>query len=184
MNFVHSDRPRYVPNTSKAVEVILWLADRHQGIDVYHLVKAAFFADKWHVSEYGRPLAGDVYEAAPYGPLPKVVYGLLRHEPLEVLAAGGNGRLPFRVSGDMTVSADRHANLRRLSESDQEALEYGLSIVRDKSFDDLYQLTHDDLAYINADGGIIDYRDLIPENDPQRAEKAQDLCDVARFAVF
>lgn len=177
-------RPRYVPNTSKALEVILWLANRQSNIDVYHLVKAAFFADKMHVTTYGRPIVGDDYEAQTYGPLPRVIYGLLRHEPLEIMAAGLNGPLPFEVTDTFTVRAIREANLRRLSESDREALGYGLEVVRGKSFHELYEMTHDDPAYIKAEGGMMDYRDFIPENDPERDSKTEDLCEVARYAVF
>jgi hypothetical protein len=179
------DRPRYVPNTSKALEVILWLANREPGIDIYHLVKAAFYADKEHVSAYGRPISGDEYEAKAYGPLPRVIYGLLRHEPLEILALGRNhGPLPFEIGNDFVVKAGREPNLRRLSESDQEALQRGLDIVRDKSFDELVDLTHDDPAYLNAAGGTMDYRDFLSADDPDRDAKAEDLSEVARYAVF
>ena len=177
--------PRYVPNTSKALEVILWLASREPGIDIYHLVKAAFFADKKHVSEYGRPIVGDTYDAREYGPLPRVIYGLLRFEPLEILAAGTNGVLPFNVdSRDFKVTPERDPNLRKLSESDQEALQYGLDSVRGTTFDELVDITHSDPAFLNARGGTLDYRDFIPEDDPERDSKAEDLSDVAHCSVF
>lgn len=177
-------RPRYVPRPAKAVEVILWLSDRCPGIDVYHVVKAVFFADKWHIAEYGRPIVGDDYDAAPFGPLPRVVYGLLRFEPIEILAAGVNGRLPFTVNEAFQVSPDRQPNLRRLSESDQKALAHGLAMVRDKTFEEIYAVTHEDPAYVNAAGGKMDYRDFIPEDDPEREAKAEDLTEVARYAVL
>lgn len=176
--------PRYIPNTGKALEVILWLANREPGIDIYHLVKAAFFADKAHITEYGRPIVGDDYEAREYGPLPRVIYGLLKHEPLEILAAGTNGILPFKLSKEFTVLPDRGPNLRKLSESDQEALQHGLDFVRDKSFDELVDITHNDPAFLNANGGTLDYRDFIPEDDPERDAKAQDMCEIARESVF
>ncbi len=183
MSMANQNRPRYMPNTSKALEVILWLGTRQRGIDVYHLVKAAFFADKSHITEYGRPIIGDDYEAKTYGPLPRVIYGLLKHDLLEIQAAGTNGKLPFEIKDAYCVYPDRPPNLRRLSQSDVEALEYGYDIVKDKSFDELVELTHDDPAYINADGGMMDYRDFIPSDDPERDEKAQDILEVARYAV-
>ncbi|MBM3542510.1 MAG: DUF4065 domain-containing protein, partial [Alphaproteobacteria bacterium] len=161
-------RPRYVPQPAKAVEVILWLAEHWSGIDVYHLVKAVYFADRRHITEYGRPIIGDDYGAAPFGPLPQVVYGLLRHDPIEVLAASSNGRLPFHVTDAFAVIPDREPNLRLLSESDQSALAFGLSKVRGKSFAELCDLTHEDAAFRNADGGRMDYRDFIAEDDPDR----------------
>src|SRR5689334_5013714 len=88
---------RYIPDTSKALEVILWLCEAKPEIDVYHIVKCAFLADKLHLNRYGRPVAGDNYAAATYGPLGAVVYGLLTRQPLEVLALGGNGDIPIEV---------------------------------------------------------------------------------------
>ena len=164
--------------------MILWLATRHPGIDVYRLVKAAYFADKMHVREYGRPIVGDEYEAAAYGPLPKVIYGLLRFQPIEVLAASSNGQLPFAVTEAFAVEPSRDPNPRRLSESDQRALGHGLEVVRDKSFDELVTMTHQERAYLNAEGGIIDYRDFFDEDDPDRESKAEDLAEMARYAVL
>ena len=177
-------RPRYTPDVGKAVEVILWLANRHHSIDIYHLVKAAYFADRMHVRDHGRPIIGDEYDAAMFGPLPRVVYGLLCFRPIEVLAASSNGQLPFQVDKAFTVTPSREPNLRRLSESDQRALEHGLAFVRDKSFDDLVTITHQDPAYVKAEGGPIDYRDFFDEDDPDRDSKAEDLSEIARYAVL
>ena len=65
---------RYIPSVAKALEVILWIAERRRGIDLIHLVKSAFYADKYHVAQYGRPITGDIYRAAWFGPLPQVIY--------------------------------------------------------------------------------------------------------------
>jgi uncharacterized phage-associated protein len=176
---------RYIPSVHKALEVILWLAEHKPGIDVYHVVKSAFYADKYHITKYGRPLIGDLYRAAWFGPLPQVIYGLLRHEPMEILALQTNGALPFRVEqGTFHVYADRGANPKRLSTSDVEALDHGLKEVGDASFEELLEKTHRDPAYVNAIAGAMDYRDFIPESDPQRKEKIEYLEDVAPFAVL
>lgn len=176
--------PRYVSNTSKALEVIVWLAREHDGIDVYHLVKAAFFADKHHVTHYGRPISGDTYEAAPYGPLPQVVYGILRRRPIEMLAIGGNGDLPFDVDARHRVHATRDPNLRRLSGSDVEALRVGLDHVADRTFDEIFEETHDDPAYTRAMGGFMDARDFLPADLPDRESKARDILETADYVAL
>jgi hypothetical protein len=174
----------YIPSVAKALEVILWLADERKGIDFYHLVKASFFADKYHVAKYGRPIVGDVYRAAWFGPLPQVIYGLLRHEPMEILALGNNGPLPFNVQGAFCIYPEREPNMDKLSESDIEALRHGLSEVDGKSFDELLQQTHHDPAYLNARDGAMDYRDFIPESDPKKRKKIAYMEEVASAAVF
>ena len=176
---------RYIPSVAKSLEVILWIADRRPGIDIYHLVKAAFFADKYHVVQYGRPITGDLYRAAWFGPLPQVIYGLLRQEPIEMLALAHNGPLPFRMDpNSYQVRGDRAPNVRKLSASDIEALEHGLKEVDGASFNELFEKTHRDPAYLNAIAGAIDYRDFIPQNDPQRKAKIEYLEEVAPVAIL
>lgn len=180
-----NERPLpYIPSVAKALEVILWLSHECRGIDFYRLVKACFFADKYHLAKYGRPIVGDVYRAAWYGPLPQAIYGLLRHEPMEILALGNRGPLPFKVDEGYCVHPEREPNLDRLSESDIEALRHGLSQVAGKSFDALVRETHRDPAYVNAHSGVMDYRDFIPDSDPQKRLKIADLEEFAGHAVF
>ena len=175
--------PRYVANTAKALEVVLWLANEQPGIDVYHVVKAVFYADKHHVTIHGRPICGDSYSAAPYGPLAQIIHGILRQDPISMLALGDNGDLPFEVNKRYQIMAYRSSNPRRLSASEVAALRVGLGHVRVMSFGELYDETHNDPAYINAGGGRMDYRDFLPEDMPDRHDKAEDLADTAGSMV-
>jgi uncharacterized phage-associated protein len=177
---------RYVVNTAKTVEVILWLANAKPGIDMYHVVKCAFFADKAHLNRYGRPVTGDDYDADTYGPLGRAVYGLLRRNPIHMLALDSNGELPFRVLEDRKwlVEADRGPDHKLLSPSDVEALEWALGEVGNLSFEELVELTHQEPAYIAANGGRMRYEDLLDASDPDRDEKAADLAESAPQAVL
>jgi hypothetical protein len=170
--------------TDKALEVIVWLANRRPHIDVYHVVKCAFYADKYHLNKYGRPIAGDHYVADTYGPLGSAVYGLIRRDPFEILALGGNGDVPFTVGNRWQVLATRDANGNRLSESDVEALEWAVENYADKTFDDLYEESHSDPAYIAAMGGTMRYEDFLDPEDPHRKAKAQELEEIAESAFF
>ena len=177
-------RARYVVDTSKALEVILWLSSECPGIDIYHIVKCAFYADKYHLNKFGRPITGDNYIADTYGPLGKTIYNLIRGEPFEILALGGNGQLPFSVGEQWQITPSRGANQRRLSESDREALRHALKEYAGRSFDELYVESHDDPAYIAANGGSMRYEDFIPEDDPQRQDKIEYIQEVASTAVL
>jgi hypothetical protein len=175
---------RYIPDTHKALEVILWLTTECAGMDLYHVVKCAYYADKRHLNLYGRPIAGDWYEADEYGPLGKCVYGLLRGNPLEILALQTNGKIPFTVrEEDYTVIPDRDANISRLSESDREALAWSINNYAGLSFDELLELSHEEEAYRRADGGRMRYEDML-DPTPDRDQRAQDLAENARYAVF
>jgi uncharacterized phage-associated protein len=175
---------RYIPNTPKALEVILWIASARPGIDVYHVVKCAYYADKRHLNMYGRPIAGDWYEADQYGPLGKCIYGLLRGNPQELLALESNVKVPFAVrEEDHSVTAERDANKRLLSESDIAALKWALSTYGDMSFDEILELSHEEEAYQKAEGGRIRYEDMLDQT-PDRDERARELAENARYAVL
>jgi hypothetical protein len=175
---------RYIPDTPKVLEVILWLASARPAMDVYHVVKCAYFADKRHLNLYGRPIAGDWYEADEYGPLGKCIYGLIRGHPLELLALQSNGKPPFSVSDeDHVIIPEREANKARLSQSDIEALSWAVENYADLSFNELLVLSHEEEAYRKADGGRMRYEDML-EPSPDREKRAEDLAQNARYAVF
>jgi hypothetical protein len=147
-------------------------------------VKCAFYADKYHVNKYGRPIAGDHYVADTYGPLGKAVYGLINGDPFEILALGGNGDLPFTVGERWQVVATRDANGNRLSESDVEALEWAVVHYADMTFDELVDESHSEPAYLAAFGGTMRYEDLLNRADPMRRAKAEALEEIAESALL
>jgi uncharacterized phage-associated protein len=174
---------RYIPDTGKVLEVILWLAAASE-MDIYHVVKCAYYADKRHLNQYGRPIAGDWYEADEYGPLGRCVYGLLRGNPLELLALQSNGGLPFKVrDNDHVVVAERESNKARLSESDVQALDWAVNNYAHLTFNELLELSHEEEAYRKADGGRMRYEDML-EHTPDRDQRAEDIAENASYAVF
>lgn len=176
--------PRYATNSTKIVECLVFLASEHPGIDVYQTVKALFFADKEHVARYGRPIAGDEYRAAQWGPLAQTAYKLLNRGPIEILSLEGNREVPFSIDGAQRVAVTRGPDMDRLSQSDVEALRFGLARVIHRTFDEIYEETHADHAYINADGGMMDVRDFISDSDPDAEEKRLHVAESTRGLVF
>src|SRR5690606_9928660 len=87
---------RFRTNPEKALEVILWFASKREGIDFHSILKLLFFADKYHLNGYGRPIVGDQYKALPYGPVAQTTYDILKREPL-VLEELGLEELPFET---------------------------------------------------------------------------------------
>lgn len=99
---------------TKAIEVLLYLAQKVSVPNVYGICKMLYLADKASLEKYGRFLFGDSYVAMKEGGTPSNVYDLLkrlRREPTTELKVDGN-----------LVIALRQADLDHLSESDIECL--------------------------------------------------------------
>lgn len=103
-------------NRDKAVEVIIYLAERIEDPSYYSIGKLLYFADKTSLERYGRFICGETYVAMKKGPVPSNVYDMLKE-------AVNNGTDGFVVEGDYYVKALRQANLDKLSDSDIESLD-------------------------------------------------------------
>lgn len=173
---------RFRTNPHKALEVILWFAARRDGIDFHSILKLLFFADKYHLNRYGRPIVGDQYKALSYGPVAQTTYDILKREPL-ALQDLGLEEVPFIVRGSYRVHPERAPNLRKLSASDIEALEYAWTNYAHLDFNKRIDLSHLDPAYLNADGQTMRYEDFIEDTD-EKAGILDDLRDTAPRLVI
>jgi uncharacterized phage-associated protein len=181
---------RYRVNTRKAVEVILWLAEKQAPIDFYHVLKVVFYADKYHLNAYGRPIVGDTYGAFNHGPVATTVYDILKQDALEVQAfdaytEGSNDNLPFEVRDRYWVHPKREANKLLLSKSDMEALDWAFGEYGSLPFKKLERLTHDEPSWKNAynSGNFMLYEDLV-DDGPSKANRIEDLEETASNIAF
>ena len=133
---------------AKALETILYVAERTT--DMYHILKVMYFADKEHLSKYGRLMSGDSYIAMRAGPVPSGAYDIIK-------CARGDGTFVADETITEALSLEgyrvvplRGANLELLSESELECLDSAIETYGDVSFNKLMQLSHDD-AFRAAD---------------------------------
>lgn len=69
---------QYRINYTKAIETILWLVNQKPDLDIYHIGKAIFYAEKYHLNRYARPIIGDVYQKGDYGPFPSTIRDIIQ----------------------------------------------------------------------------------------------------------
>ena len=119
-----------------------------QKCDVYHIVKAAFYAQEFHLVHYMRPLCKDSIIALPYGPAPTAIYDALKiaRGDARAIAYHENDGLidvaaPIAFS-DEIFSTDEKPDMDFLSRSQVECLDAAMRKVGDMSFDDLVSHTH------------------------------------------
>lgn len=141
------------PNYIKIVEALLYLMELagERPLDQYKLGKALFFADREHLNLFGRPITFCNYAAMKDGPVPSEAYSLLKGEPLK---GGQHIDTPWQAKNVrdniFNYIPERVANRRKLSVSDLETLEAAYEFVKDKSFGEIRNLTHEDHAYAEA----------------------------------
>lgn len=140
----------------KALATILYLADKASGqIDLYKVVKMAYFADKLHLHEWGRTITADVYCRMPHGVTPSGLYEMIK-------SVRGDGEWSTDLSGyfdvvkykptddvEQLVVAKKKPDLDELSDSDIEVLDKIYEENRDLNFDELKAKAHDKVY--NAD---------------------------------
>jgi uncharacterized phage-associated protein len=154
-------------NHKKAIEVILWVLDKDDTIDVYQLMKVLFHADLLSVNKYGAPITGDNYLAMKFGTVPDVIYNaLIKRDVLYLAGFQLDNELPFNIK-DNKLSSARKPNYQCLSESDIECLALGIREYTGLSFKQVMDKNHSHPAwkkvYDRSPNSIIDWYDLIEE---------------------
>ena len=75
---VNKDLKRFVFQREKAIEMVLYLAQRLDNPTVLQICKLMYFADKRHLDKWGQFLCGNDYVAMEHGPVPVNVYDMLK----------------------------------------------------------------------------------------------------------
>ncbi len=146
--FEETNMFEFIIDKDKAVHAALYVLQRVGRADYHKVFKILYFAEKFHLKSYGRPLTGDSYQAMPYGPVPSFLY--------DVFKAAEKGVSPFgeatERSGAFAVSRDGKTPIVRalmepdkdeLSESDLEALDLSIGENGGLKFDELVKKSHD-----------------------------------------
>lgn len=159
----------------KALEALVYVAQRTPRHDMYKALKALYVADKLHLARYGRLIYGETYSALPHGPVPQGAYDAAR-----ALEDGRNNPFPSELLhaalsrfGQQLVPR-RDPDLQELSKSDVECLDEAIRDLAFDSFDQVKAKTHDAAwtqtaraCHISVEALI----DALPEDrrDPVRA---------------
>src|SRR5260370_26730799 len=127
----------------KGLEIILYVSNRIANKDVYWVLKAPYFADKYHLEDCGRPVSADIYYAMKDGPVPGGMYDLFKDVKYDRRSPfAEKAKAAFKVEGD-AILPRREANLEFFSKSDLESLDRAISDVGKLSFAELKDRSHD-----------------------------------------
>lgn len=145
----------------KAIEVLVYITQEIN--NTYNALKVLYFADKDHLSRYGRLISGDKYIAMDHGPVPSNIYDIVkeaRGDSLFEFDTEENLRKLFKTRRYM-IKPNREPNCEYLSESDIECLNRAIKKYGGLKFDELKDKSHDE-AFNSADyNGVIPLKAII-----------------------
>ncbi len=121
---------------AKAVEAILYLAQKVSDADIYGICKLLYLVDKTSLEKYGRFIFGETYSAMKEGATPSNAYDLLK----EANQAPING---VKVEENQVIAL-RDPNLDYLSKSDKECLNQIIKAYGEAPYWVLGEMAHDD----------------------------------------
>jgi hypothetical protein len=172
-------------NYKKAIESIVWLANKEKGIDIYHVAKSFYYAEKLHINKYARPIIGDTYIAMDYGQVPSAVRDLIIKnkwmlDPEDIKTFSNS----ILVKDDpyQSLFPLRAPDLSLLSESDIECLKEALRKCKNLSFDELKKMSHDERSWLETDvNQPIDYSLMVDSDNPNKDEILEELNCTSRY---
>ncbi len=179
---------KFAFNEAKAIEALAYIASRHAGFTPFFVSKILFFAEKWHLNRYGRPIMADTYVAMPRGPVPSTVKNFIDgnwnwvEEP-EGLAEAVSFQ---RNTGPARLNPGRREpNLDLLSESDIECLGEAIDFCACRTLGVLSNLTHFEKAWAEADPNqAMDYENFVDDDNPNKDEILEIARETAAYGVL
>lgn len=176
---------RYRINYAKAIETVLWLVGQKPNLDIYHIGKAIFYAEKCHLNKYARPIIGDSYQKGSFGPCPSTIRDIIHQKskwlsPDELQQA--TDALEIINTPYPTPIPKRPPELDAFSGTDIECLKEALDFVGEMSFNQLKEMSHEEESFLNAiEDDNLDYELLIDENNPIKNEVINEMRETNRY---
>lgn len=150
---------------AKAIEAVVYLASQINDPTKMKICKLLYFADKLHMSRYGRFISGDNYVAMEHGPVPSKIYNIIRR------VERGEENDAFSVPNSRTIAPQRPADLYEFSDTDIECFEETLRDYGNKTAKQLRDMSHGDAWDKVSDfGRIFDDQAKGPKSVPMPLE--------------
>lgn len=128
----------------KALNVILYVAERLKRRDFHKIFKILYFADRECLNQYGVPITGDTYIAMEAGPVPTKIYDMFKivrgdsyMQDTKHLGAY------FSVSNWMFISPLQKANVEDISPAEKAIVDAVIERYGELSYDEIKEKSHD-----------------------------------------
>jgi uncharacterized phage-associated protein len=183
---------KFRPKFEKIIELMLYIAHARPNADKYQVVKLMYLADREHINTYGRPITFEQYAALPFGPVASNAMDLMEGDRYTFRKAGIS-ELPFEVGKKLIDAKEvaclstpkRDVDFDVFSKSDIRIMDDIIERFGNKTFDELFNITHEHEAYKRAwrrrgtsRSSPMLYEEMI-EDDSLRGHLLEDIAPIA-----
>lgn len=188
-----TDRIEFRPNPIKIVEALAFLAERQPRIDVFHVCKVLYFADRDHFRKFGRPVLGDQYCALDDGPVPSLALNIAKRKreyvPPDVLKYAERKLAIDETDAFVRLIAREAFDRSLFSRTDIECLTASLKRFGEMPFLELWKLGHKEPAwrgYFKGKGTStpIPFEALLPADMKDREEAIEQIRETASVTAI
>lgn len=168
---------RFRFDPEKAVEVILYIAERLADSSFHKVSKILYFADLTHLGRYGRLITGDAYVAMKHGPVPSGSYDIMKYVRDDgMFPFAEHAKNAFVVERAYSIKPLRAPDMGVLSRSDCECLDQAIKSYGRLSFGELTERSHDDAWNSASENEVISIENMVAML-PNRDELLEHLTD-------
>lgn len=151
-------------NKSKALNSLLYVANRLQRKDFHKIFKILYFSDRQHLADWGQPITGDTYIAMDAGPVPSRIYDMLKIVRGDSYCSDTEGLGKYFVVEDwMYVRPLQDADPDKLSKNEKESLDESIRKYGSLSYDEIKEKSHDIAWRSTAKDFTIQWDDIARE---------------------
>lgn len=151
-------------NKDVTLNAVLYIIQQMGGkVDMHKIFKTLYFADRRHLSKYGRTVTGDIYIAMNYGPVPSKTDDIFKAVRGDSFFSAGSLGDYFCFVNRFIVTNKRNPDMDYLSESDVECLDFAINLCKGKSFDELTQMSHGIAWEVTNRDREMSYEDILRE---------------------
>ncbi len=176
----------------KATQALNYLARRDGGsINKLKALKLVYFADRYHLRRYGRPVIGDEYLAMNYGPVPSGTKDLAEMGDFLGEEEASYAKAFLRPMDRYTYASEQPVEEPVFSQSDREALAWAWDRFGKLDGFTLAEMTHAYPEWKRHEGALMaklvtrapmNYRDFL-DDPPPGVEPCHPLTQAEREAV-
>ena len=152
-------------DVEKAIQSVLYIANRLQRKDFHKIFKILYFSDRNHLAKYTRSITGDTYIAMKDGPAPSNIYDIFKAMRGDGFFADSVKQFTedFQVVNYNFIKPLKDADLDYLSISDVEEIDDSLNKYGNLTWDEVREKSHDYAWRNTAQGHPISIKNMLLE---------------------